>query len=249
MIPRPESEAAAAAIRLRSEPPWLELELGQLCDTASWALVGGGLSSARRVAWYHLAPDELTEDLDPRAYLENKLADRGLDECVGLLTSRRAGVYHDVTAREERVSARCICTVGLSNALRAGDPPAAAALSTINAVCFVSVPLSGAARLEALCVLAEARTLAVREAAIASTASGQPASGTGTDCLVIACAPPVPAGDRRDRRDAPAPAVYAGTHTRIGSVIGRSALAAIGEGIACWRSEQRAAPQPRSSTA
>ena len=66
------------------------------------------------------------------------------------------------------------------------------------------------AQLEALALAAEARTLAVREAGIASTRTGLPASGTGTDCIVIA-APDAP----HDQC-----AAYAGKHTALGHVIG-----------------------------
>jgi adenosylcobinamide amidohydrolase len=116
-------------------------------------------------------------------------------------------------------SARCIATVGLGNALRAGDPPGRATPGTINLLCRLNLALSPEAQLEALALAAEARTLAVREASVASTRSGLPASGTGTDCIVIA-APR--AGE---------PAAYAGKHTAIGHVIGAAVHEATRRGI------------------
>jgi len=76
--------------------------------------------------------------------------------------------------------------------------------------------------LEALALAAEARTLAVREADIPSTRSGEPSSGTGTDCIVIA----VP--------DRSGGAHYAGKHTVLGHVLGAAAYSAVAQGLARW---------------
>jgi adenosylcobinamide amidohydrolase len=80
-----------------------------------------------------------------------------------------------------------VATVGLSNALAAGDPvgrPLARARSTF--LCAVAAPLTAEASLEALALAAEARTAAMLEAQVSSRASGRLASGTGTDCIVLA---------------------------------------------------------------
>jgi adenosylcobinamide amidohydrolase len=80
--------------------------------------------------------------------------------------------------------------------------------------------------LEALAVATEAKTAAMLESAVASSRSGQPATGTGTDCIVIAspkghpCAP------------------YAGKHTDVGSAIGGAVLDAVREGARVWKAER-----------
>jgi adenosylcobinamide amidohydrolase len=120
--------------------------------------------------------------------------------------------------------------VGLGNALRAGDAPGPAGrIGTINVVCHVSVALCDEAMLEALALAAEARTLAVHEAGIASRLSGKSASGTGTDCIVIAA--PV-AGE---------PFRYAGKHTVIGHLIGRTVHDAVRCGVEQWQRERASA--------
>jgi adenosylcobinamide amidohydrolase len=124
-----------------------------------------------------------------------------------------------------------VATVGLGNALRVGDPALPAASGTINLLCRLSVPLSPTAALEALTIAAEARTVAVREAALPSRRSGRFASGTGTDCIVLA-APVGPAG-----------AAYAGKHTAIGQVIGAAVGDAVARGIEDWLADQRAEPR------
>jgi adenosylcobinamide amidohydrolase len=148
---------------------------------------------------------------------------------VGLMTTRDLASHVDAIARRGELSARCIATVGLGNALRAGDPPGRSVPGTINLLCRVSVALSPEAQLEALALAAEARTLAVREAGVASTRSGAPASGTGTDCIVIAA----PRADGVPGRAGSAGhAGYAGKHTAIGHVIGAAVLDATRRGIA-----------------
>jgi adenosylcobinamide amidohydrolase len=220
-------------IELSCAPGWLVAQFATEHATASWAVVGGGLGTARAVAWLQVCDADLPPGVDPAALLRGRIAARGLADAIGLLTSRRLDRHVDTTARHGALTARCIATVGLGNALRAGDPPAACAgppagrepagrigrIGTINLLCRVNAPLSPEARLEALAVAVEARTLAVREAGVASTRTGLPASGTGTDCVVIAA--PI----------AGSPAVYAGKHTAIGHLVGAAVFEATRLGV------------------
>jgi adenosylcobinamide amidohydrolase len=212
--------AAVPGLTLTRAPGWLVARFAVDHVVASWAVVGGGLRAARAVAWLQVANGDLPPEVDATAFLRDRLAEAGLAGAVGLLTTRRLDSYLDVTAEHDEATARCIATVGMGNALRAGDPPGLSRFGTINLLCQVSTPLSLEARLEALALAAEARALAVREAVIPSTRTGRPASGTGTDCIVIAA----PA-------DGPA-AAYAGKHTAIGHVIGAAVYEATQRGIA-----------------
>jgi adenosylcobinamide amidohydrolase len=117
-------------------------------------------------------------------------------------------------------------TVGLGNALRAGDPPLPAKVGTINVLCRLSMPLSDAALLEALALAAEARTLAVLECRYPSVVSELPASGTGTDCIVIACP------------NSGAPGAYAGKHTEVGAALGACVHEATRRATEGWLREQ-----------
>jgi adenosylcobinamide amidohydrolase len=192
--------------------------------TASWAFLGGGIRRSRVVAFHQVTDDELKPPVDARAFFRGRLERAGLSDAIGLLTSRDVGSYTDVERSCDGLAARCIATVGMGNALRAGDPPGPTArIGTINLLCRVSVPLADEALLEALGLATEARALAVHESGIASTASGLPASGTGTDCIVIAA--PRALGRAR----------YAGKHTALGHVIGASVLEAVRAGIEAWK--------------
>jgi adenosylcobinamide amidohydrolase len=198
----------------------------------SWAIVNGGRRSATEVAWHEVRDEELRPPVDPARLLRERLASAGVPEAVGLLTSR-ALARHVVTERSASgVAARCVATVGLGNALRAGDPPGAAArIGTINLLCQLSTPLSEEALAEALSIAAEARTLAVLEASVASRRSGRPATGTGTDCIVVAA--PERGGGAKLR--------YAGKHTALGHVVGATVHDAVARGAAEWMAERRAA--------
>jgi adenosylcobinamide amidohydrolase len=228
---------AAPRGRVTCEPPWLVFDLGGEHDTASWALVGGGLGRARHVAWHFVHGSELPPGLDPRALLATRLAARGLDHAIGLLTARYLDRFTDETATVAGAEARCVATVGLGNAVRAGDPPGPFRVGTINLVCQLAVPLSPPALLEALAVAVEARTAAVLDTAVVSRRSDQLATGTGTDCAVIV-APVAPVASEPV---ASAPVVHhAGTHTPIGAAIGQAVYRAVHRGAAAWKDEQAA---------
>jgi adenosylcobinamide amidohydrolase len=203
----------------------------------SWAIAGGGLRRASEVIWLEVDDSELRPPVDARSYVRARLQEAGAPDAVALLTSRRLQAYVD--QRVEHCSslfARCIATVGLGNALRAGDPPGPSArIGTINVLCALSVPLRPEAMLEALALAAEARTLAVREADIASRRSGLPASGTGTDCIAIAA----PTHCRADR--------YAGKHTAVGHVIGAAVQSAVRRGVEQWLLERSASTRESRS--
>jgi adenosylcobinamide amidohydrolase len=174
---------------------------------------------------------DLRPPIDPVELLRDRLAMRGLAGAVGLMTSADVGRYVDETRTWGERRARCVVTVGLGNALRAGDPPGPAArIGTINVLCALDTPLTDEALLEAMALATEARALAVREADIPSRRTGLPASGTGTDCVVIA-AP-----------DGPGHVRYAGKHTELGHLVGAAVFDAVELGIARWRAAAGSAP-------
>jgi len=198
----------------------------------SHAIVGGGFAERSAVAWCGVRDDELRPPVDPRTFLAATLGAAGLGDAVGLMTGASLDAYVDVSRVADEVSVRTVATLGLDNALRAGDPVLAAAaaagstagtlVGTINVLCCASVPLGDEALVEMLSMVAEARTLAVLDAGVASRQSGRPATGTGTDCTVVAA----PLG-------APALA-YAGKHTVLGMLVGATVFAAVSHGARAW---------------
>ncbi len=227
--PRPALSAAGEPLAVSLRRPWLVASFAERVRTCSWAIVGGGLTDARHVAWLEIRDAELRPPIDPKRLLEARLRAEGLADAVGLLTSRSVATYVDRRIDAHGVRGRCIATVGLGNALRAGDRPGVAGrIGTINVLAHVDTPLSDEALIEASAIATEAKCAAVIGAGIQSRESGLPATGTGTDCTVLT-APRAASGVRPSR--------YAGKHTAVGSVVGAAVELAVREGIARWLRE------------
>lgn len=193
----------------------------------SWAICGGGKKRVHTVAWVHATDKELTRSANPKEFLEHRLHENGIPEAVGMLTSADLNAYADIEKTGDEFSVRSIATVGMENALRVGDPARQEPVSmgTINLLCAISCPLSDEAHLEALSIAVEARTAAVLEAKIPSLQTGLPATGTGTDCIVITSPYTMDTPKSRIR------AVYAGKHTVLGHLIGESVFEAVSSGL------------------
>jgi len=215
------------SVRVTLSPRWLVARFDRRHSVLSSAIVGGGRRGADAVTWHEVRDDELLPSIDPVRLLRRRMADRGLSTSVGLLTSRDLGRHVVAEQRYGGVSAQVVATVGLGNALRVGDAPGGPGHpGTINILCRVSEPLSPSAQIEALSLVAEARSMVLLEALVGSGRSGLPSTGTGTDCIVLAS--PVAAGKTR----------YAGKHTAVGHVVGAAVVKALRRGVAAWLAER-----------
>jgi len=205
----------------------LVVRLGSVHEALSWAIVNGGHTNTDVVVWREVRLAELGPTVDAGALLRETLAQVGTPRAVGLLTARDVRRYEIERVERDGVQAECLATVGLGNLLAVGDPTADAhaPVGTINLVCRVSVGLTEEALLEAMAIAAEARTAAVLAAGLRSPLSGRPATGTGTDCIVVA-APRALCPDR-----------FAGKHTARGSAIGAAVFGAVSRGVARWIEE------------
>jgi adenosylcobinamide amidohydrolase len=227
LAPRRDGTGSLALALL---PRWLVVRFTHEHEVTSWAPVRGGCRRASAVAWHEVSGDELLPGVDPGQLLGQRLAQVGLEGAVGLLTSRPVDRYVSVVHRLGPLSAEVVGTVGLGNALRAGDAPAedlGPHPGTINLLCRLSTPLRAEAALEALSIAAESRTMAMLESNVPSRRSGLPATGTGTDCIAIAA----PVGREG--------ALFAGKHTAIGHLVGASVTDAVRVGIAGWLADQQ----------
>jgi adenosylcobinamide amidohydrolase len=207
-------------------PRWLVVSFDEPVRACSWAIVGGGLVETQHVAWLEVRNADLGPSDDPKRLLLERFRTEGIASGVGLLTSRPLATYTESTVTLHGTTARCLATVGLGNALRAGDPAVPSpGIGTINLLVYVDVPLSDEGLLEASAIATEAKCAVVLEAGLRSRQSGRPATGTGTDCSVVAS----PRAGRFTRLEA-----YAGKHTLVGSVVGAAVERAVGEGVHCW---------------
>ena len=211
-------------------------------ECVSFAPQGGGLCVTAVVANHGVSSEDLALDVDPLRFLAERHRARVGCGGVAMMTACDLRLAQVAEAKEpgseaspRAVRAVAVATVGLSNLLRAGDPPGPLApVNTINTLVWVSAPLSIAARLEALSLVAEARTLAVHEAGLPSRRSGLPGSGTGTDCIAL-LSPVATVGPHAATGSASLAVPWAGKHTPEGAVIGRAVYGAVAAGVARWR--------------
>lgn len=210
---------------------WLVVRFESVHTVASWAIVGGGIRQASAVAWRRVAERALRPPVDAVQWLRSRMSEEALGDAVGLLTSRDLDSWVESRSYQGGAGAHCVATVGLGNALRVGDPPGAAAhIGTINLLCRVDLALTSEALLEALAIATEAKAAAILDAGVVSRRSGERATGTGTDCIVIAA----PLGPKRTP--------YAGKHTAVGAAIGAAVLHAVRGGAHEWNHERKARP-------
>jgi adenosylcobinamide amidohydrolase len=213
-------------MKITLSPPWLIAELGGAHRVVSWALSHPGFSQTNRVAWRQVRNADLPQDLDVKSWFSSELSK--IDNPIGLLTSRDIAHHHhaDITVEGHRVEA--LATVGLSNAEEVGTRQVRGAFpGTINILVQCHSPMTDAALLEAMSLVTAARTVEVM-AAQHSLPGNKRATGTGTDCIVVA-AP-----------DGPDPTPYAGMHTPLGEAIGLATRKAMRAGVTLWCEQQRA---------
>jgi adenosylcobinamide amidohydrolase len=226
---RGDASATTSLLSIVLRDRWLLASFAAPVRACSWAIVGGGLIWARHVGWLEVRDSDLRPPVDPRRLLSDRLRSEGLTATVGLLTSRSVASYADVSVDVAGVRARCLATVGLGNALRAGDPPGVSGrIGTINLLVHVDVSLSDEALLEASAIATEAKCAIVLGARIKSRRTGEPATGTGTDCTVVAAVQNA-RGARQER--------YAGKHTAVGAAVGAATADAVELGVRRWLAE------------
>lgn len=205
-----------ATVRDRS----LVVTFPTLYRVQSWAPLNGGLTEARAILNHQVCTDEYPAQ-DPAEFLRGLARRLDLDTAVvGLMTGvtmerlvRRIVQHHALTIE-------CFATVGLSNALAVGDPATYEEQpGTINLIVVMNQPLTAPALVEAVAMVTEAKVRALYTAGVKSTVSDALATGTGTDCVAVAC----PGGE---------PAYgYCGKHTRLGELLGRVVGDATAEGL------------------
>ena len=122
----------------------------------------------------------------------------------------------------------CFCTVGVTNAVRAGEPLARAhrksgrqTIGTINIILVTNATLTMMALVGAVQVATESKTAMLIQNNVRSIArKSLLATGTGTDVVVVASS-----------LEGLLKLPYSGTHTEIGSMIGRLVAQCVQRGL------------------
>ena len=204
--------------RVTLDRPWLRMDLPAKMRVLSWAPFGAGYTPARAILWREVKNADLTPDFDAEGWLAAQMP----GEAVGMLTSRDIGTYHEGFAEVDGVTAHCLATVGLSNAESVGARlpyhTADGGYGTINIGLLTNAALTEAAQLEAMSIVVQARTAGVMSAGV-DLATGL-ATGTGTDCVALACLP----GEGR----------YAGLHTAVGEAVGAAVRDCLTRASTAW---------------
>ncbi|HJR76151.1 MAG TPA: adenosylcobinamide amidohydrolase [Nitrospiraceae bacterium] len=141
--------------------------------------------------------------------------------CIGLMTAvlmRRLIVLRE---QWENLWVEGFFTVGVTNAVRAGEPTVELRTSpagTINIILVTNAALSISAMVTLVQVITESKTASLLAQNIPSQSGRPGATGTGTDAVVVA------SGDEGRLR-------YSGTHTKIGELAGRLVMKGVTRGL------------------
>lgn len=213
----------------------LIIDLGGRRRVLSSAPQGGGLRLASHILNHQVEaqPDgsgrRSAHFPDPTRILRTLASQLGIGaDTVGLMTAVPMTQVVTARARAGSLWMECFATVGVTNAVKAGEwPPLHTQQErsdkpgTINLILITNGSLSHAAMVGAVQVATEAKTGLLRDHAVPSCLGRSAATGTGTDAVVIAC---------RLRGHGPAYR-YSGTHTIIGALIGRVVAYCVAEGL------------------
>lgn len=204
--------------------PWLEFKFPAPRRVLGWTLNKPGFHMANRLLWREVRNADLSPDLNVSAWLEAELGARHALDAPCFLTSRDVRRVVEEQVQIGGVQAHCVATIGLSNAERIGARMGYRAQDwgTINIAVETNLPLTDAGLIEAVGLVAHARTAAVIEGGLRLRTGI--ATGTGTDCITVAA----PAGDTP----------FAGMHTAIGEAIGKATYRAMTRGISDWMEER-----------
>ena len=237
--------------RYRIAKGTLIVDLGTRMRVVSSAPKGGGFQTTRYIVNHQVPPHPGRQGLtrsnasqahwgDPARYLRRIAIALGVDgDCVGLMTA--VPMKQVVTSRDMKdgIWVECFATVGVTNAVRAGEPPRRTTgekrdrtPGTINLIVITNACLAVSALVGAVQVATESKTGVLYDHAVPSWTGRPGATGTGTDAVVIACA----------LRGQGPWQPYAGTHTDIGAMIGRVTADCLTQGLARatqWASQSR----------
>lgn len=205
-------------ITVTLDRPWLRARLARVMRVLSWAPHGAGFRMTDQVLWREVRNADLGPGVDAREWLAARLPAR---DVVAMMTSCDVGTWQQARAQADGVQAGAVVTAGLSNAESVGSRRdwQPADFGTINILVATDAALSRIAQIEALTIAVQARTAAVMESGLMLPTGV--ATGTGTDCVALACPP----GGRQP---------HAGLHTAAGEAVGAAVRKAVAQAVAAW---------------
>ena len=188
----------------------------------SSAVLNGGLRDTNGIVSVHVPEDGSKDDeihRNAEDFLRKEVSKLNLptDNVVGLMTAADLRNVAVTNLRYDNITLSALVTAGTSVSATAGDKLTSKQRSikfkkfgTINIILLVDGNLTDGCMVGAVNTVTEAKTVALRELDIRSRFSGDIASGTITDSVVVACTMRGP------------PIKYAGTASVLGELIGKS---------------------------
>ncbi len=176
---------------------------------SSWAVYGGGNTLPHAIVNHNCG--DLDSNVDK--YVSKFIEARGLPaESVIMLTAVSQKFQGSAEISYDGTAVRAYATVGIGNALAAGDPASSylGRTGTINIIVIVPAMLSIGGLIEGIAIATEAKVQFLYDKGVESTVSRAMATGTGTDCITF-----VSLGVGNETR-------YAGKHLPLGQFIARA---------------------------
>lgn len=199
----------------------LVVHLPEIFQVLSWAPFNPGQIQTRCLFNHQLTGNKKKNFTEIFMSLQKNL---DLPEnAVGMLTAAEVENYSTRYLQSGSQWVQAVCTTGLDNARTVGEEADVEKTreldphGTINIIIVTNALPDLSGQLEAIQVATMAKTRALMEVGVKSRKSGTPATGTGTDCIVLASS-----GEVKQN--------YCGMHTRIGELIGQTVYQAVKEG-------------------
>jgi len=205
----------------------IHVEFSMPHQVLSSAVLNGGLVDTDHIinlrvskclATPHSPQDALTEYCDDANW-------HGLR--VGMMTAASMASFRMAKESVQGIDIIVLVTSGLANARRVGDraehrimAAESKEIGTINIIMLTSAKLTGAAMVEAILMITEAKTAALQDAGIMSPISNKIATGTGTDSVAVVN------GHGSDT------VTYCGKHVLFGEILGRMVTETVASSIA-----------------
>jgi len=210
----------------------------------SSAVLNGGSCDSNCIVNFQV-PEDAGSDMDDSVhkeagdFLKEEMAKMGFsdDKVVAIMTAAKMKNVQVETIKFEDLTLTAFVTAGAYFAATPGDEIASKQTAfpfkkwgTINTIILVDGNLTQSCMVNAVVTATEAKASALRELDVRSRFSGELATGTVTDSVVIACT-------NRGRT-----LKYAGTGTVLGELIGKSVKAALKKAI--YKQEKLVSSRP-----
>jgi adenosylcobinamide hydrolase len=219
-----EAEIDGNKLILRSKTPLKIL---------SSAVLNGGSKEANCIMNFQV-PEDAGSDMDDEVHKEagdfliEETAKLGIpqDQVVSIMTAAKMKNVEGVTQKFEDITLTAFVTAGAYFAATPGDEIASKQSAfpfkkwgTINTIVLIDGNLTDSCMVNAVVTATESKAAALRELDVRSRFSGEVATGTVTDSVVIACT-------KRGRT-----IKYAGSGTVLGELIGKAVKTALKKAI------------------